>query len=278
MKQKKVTTNPKGFSLVIKGINFEKKVTLPSIKKGVTTLKNEKTYLMAIDKFTTQFQSKEELLTYLHQNNILTLPNQELKNLSVTISYENKEHNFGNLPVAYSNQKELIKFLNENEIKESFSSIHQTVEEFKQSIVNNWQKGLYQAEYRLYMTGYKQTNHHFGKDLQTTLENLKRKYTMKDVENNTVTLGPITHYHNIRAYLMTKIVLNEILHEIYENYIIPPNERAEYEREKSKTVRDLEIYKIPQSQAKIAKGQLPGQQTLFDDSLFLNVDSTAKTR
>ena len=46
---------------------------------------------------------------------------------------------------------------------------------------------------------------------------------------------------------MKKIVLNEILHEIYENYIIPPNERAEYEREKSKTVRDLEIYKIPQS-------------------------------
>ncbi len=274
----------KSFSLTLTAPGFETVVEIPKMRKGSTSVGGKQTYLMVIDKFTASFKNKEQMLAYIAQNNLATLPNDiDYQQIYVKITHTNKEHNYGYLPVVYNDEQELVDFLKENQIAPTFSLGHPTVEDLRQTIIDRWTKGMYQSEYRMYMEEYKNIKNPFGRDLKYALMNLDKQRKFNNFKNGELELTSLSQYHNIRAHLITKNKLDEKLHKIYEDYIIPPNERAEYERDKareqSKTVAKLEIVKTPEEKTTIEKeGSM--QMALFTESLFFGTPETEqhKTR
>lgn len=264
----------KSFSLTLSAPGFKAVIEIPKMKKGTTSVGGDQTYLMAIDKFTTQFQSKEEMLDYLIQNNLVTIPSSISYNqICIKIEHTNKEHDYGSLPVAYNENQELVDFLNNNQIASSFELSNPTIEDFKQTIINRWSKGMYQAEYRMYMEEYKNIRNPFGRDLKYTLIKLDKQRKFNEFQNGNLAISSLNQYHNIRAHLITKNTLDKKLHDIYEKYVISFNERAEYTRDKtteqSKTISRLEIIKTPEEKPKIEK-EKPMQMALFTESLFFD--------
>ena len=283
---KKDGIQPDKFSLIVKNSQIKRIITIPETKRGIERkiVGGKETYQMAIDAFTTKFQNKEELLDYAVQNNLVSLPNANYADFHISIEYRGKGEFNGNQQVLYSDQEDLIDFIDHNEIKEYFALGTPYTNEFQSEIVRNWTAGMFQAEYRIFMTDYK--NRYFGQDLIKTLNRLKKENLMNSVKAKETFIEAVSHYHNLRGYFMTKNKLEDILYKITREQIWSPQERIEYEREeRMEEMHDssipsinLDIIKLSDKKAKKAKKQLPNQQALFDDSLFFNIDGTPKTR
>lgn len=282
-KKEKMEANK--FSLVIRNSKLKRIVPIPETKRGFrkSTVGGKETFLMAIDAFTTSFQDKEELLNYIKENNLVNFPNANYDNVYIDIEYKGKGEFTGNHQVLYNNQKELIDFINNNEIKEYFPHENPYTNDFEQTIVNYWTSGVYQAEYKLFMTDYQ--NRYFGLDLINTLTKIKKENLMDSVKNKKSSIGPVCHYHNLRGYFMTINNLEDILFKITREKIWSYQDRIEYEREerleqmeKEKSSIKLDVVKIPEEKTKIAETQLPNQHTFSEDSLFYEPENTNKTR
>ena len=271
---KKDSMQPDKFSLIVQNPKIKKIITIPETKRGIErkTVGGKETYQMAIDAFTTRFQNEKELLDYAVQNNLVSLPNTNYDEFHISIEYRGKGEFNGNHQVLYSDQEELIDFINHNEIKEYFALGTPYTNEFQSEIVRNWTAGMFQAEYRMFMTDYK--NRYFGLDLIKTLNKLKEKDLMDSVKAKETFIEAISHYHNLRGYFMTKNKLEDILYEITREKIWSPQDRIEYEREErieemhdnSISPINLDIKKILDKKSKKAKKQLQNQMELFDDS------------
>lgn len=279
---KQTKIDPKAFRLVVKSHNITRIIEIPETKRGVQkqTVGGKSTYLMAIDAFTTQFKDKKELLDYAKEHELAKLPNIDYNQLYLSIEYIGPgEFNQRPQPV-YSDENTLIDFINNSEVKEHFPHDNKYVEEFRQDVISRWTTGLSQAEYRLFMTDYK--NRYFGQDLINTFIKIQRQGLMKDIKEKDGTIGPLSRYHNLRAWCMLTEKIDDILFEITREKIWSYQERREYEREmeleRPKPSIKLEVVKVPETKVKLAQTQLPKQETLFDDSLFFNIDDTPKTR
>lgn len=265
---------PNKFSLVIRNSKFKRIIPIPETKRGFKRRKvgGKKTYQMAIDAFTTSFPNKEALLNYIKENKLVSLPNVNPNEVYIEIEYKGKGEFNGNQQVLYNNQKELIDFINNNEIKGNFSYENPYINDFQQTIIKYWTSGMYQAEYKIFMTDYR--NGYFGLDLVDTLNKIKKENLMERVKNSQSHIGPICQYHNIRGYFMTIKNLEELLFKITKEKIWSYQDRIEYEREqrlekKAETPSiKLDIVKFPDAKAKIAEEQLPSQNTFTKDSLF----------
>lgn len=280
VKQNKINT--KAFRLVVKSGNLTRIIEIPETKRGVRnqTVGGKNTFLMAIDAFTTQFEGKEELLDYVNANALAKLPNSDYNQLYVSIEYTGPGEFNGQLYPVYNGEHALIDFINNNAIKEYFPFDTPYVEAFKQDVIARWTTGLSQAEYRIFMTDYK--NKYFGQDLINTFKKIQRNNLMKKIKEDNSAIGPLSHYHNIRGWLMLNGKIDDILFEITREKIWSFQERREYEREmeleRTKPSIKLDIVKVPETKTKVSEEQLPQQTTLFDDSLFYNMDETPKTR
>lgn len=280
VKQNKIDT--KAFRLVVKNANLTRIIEIPETKRGFRnqTVGGKNTFLMAIDAFTTQFKDKEELLDYIKEHALAKLPNDSYDNLYISIEYTGPGEFTSKLYPVYNNEQALIDFINNNAIKEFFPFDNKYVEAFKQDVISRWTTGLSQAEYRLFMTDYK--NRYFGQDLINTFIKIQRQGLMKDIKEKDGTIGPLSRYHNLRAWCMLTEKIDDILFEITREKIWSYQERREYEREmgleRQKPSIKLEVVKVPETKVKLAQTQLPKQETLFDDSLFFNIDDTPKTR
>ncbi|MCI9585472.1 MAG: hypothetical protein HFH45_02400 [Bacilli bacterium] len=279
---KQTKIDPKAFRLVVKSHNITRIIEIPETKRGVQkqTVGGKNTYLMAIDAFTTQFKDKKELLDYVKEHELAKLPNIDYNQLYLSIEYIGPgEFNQRPQPV-YSDENTLIDFINNSEVKEHFPHDNKYVEEFRQDVISRWTTGLSQAEYRLFMTDYK--NRYFGQDLINTFIKIQRQGLMKDIKEKDGTIGPLSRYHNLRAWCMLTEKIDDILFEITREKIWSYQERREYEREmeleRPKPSIKLDVVKVPETKVKLAQTQLPKQETLFDDSLFFNIDDTPKTR
>lgn len=280
VKQNKIDT--KAFRLVVKNANLTRIIEIPETKRGFRnqTVGGKNTFLMAIDAFTTQFKDKEELLDYIKEHALAKLPNDSYDNLYISIEYTGPGEFTGKLYPVYNNEQALIDFINNNAIKEFFPFDNKYVEAFKQDAIARWTTGLSQAEYRIFMTDYK--NRYFGQDLINTFIKIQRQNLMKKIKEDNSTIGPLSHYHNIRGWLILGDKIDDILFKITREKIWSYQERREYEREmeleRPKTSIKLDVVKIPETKTKVSEKQLPQQTTLFDDSLFYNMDGTPKTR
>lgn len=279
---KQTKIDPKAFRLVVKSHNITRIIEIPETKRGVQkqTVGGKSTYLMAIDAFTTQFKDKKELLDYAKEHELAKLPNIDYNQLYLSIEYIGPgEFNQRPQPV-YSDENTLIDFINNSEVKEHFPHDNKYVEEFRQDVISRWTTGLSQAEYRLFMTDYK--NRYFGQDLINTFIKIQRQGLMKDIKEKDGTIGPLSRYHNLRAWCMLTEKIDDILFEITREKIWSYQERREYEREmeleRPKPSIKLDVVKVPETKTKVSEKQLPQQTTLFDDSLFYNMDGTPKTR
>ncbi len=279
---KQTKIDPKAFRLVVKSHNVTRIIEIPETKRGVQkqTVGGKNTYLMAIDAFTTQFKDKKELLDYVKEHELAKLPNIDYNQLYLSIEYIGPgEFNQRPQPV-YSDENTLIDFINNSEVKEHFPHDNKYVEEFRQDVISRWTTGLSQAEYRLFMTDYK--NRYFGQDLINTFIKIQRQGLMKDIKEKDGTIGPLSRYHNLRAWCMLTEKIDDILFEITREKIWSYQERREYEREmeleRPKPSIKLDVVKVPETKTKVSEKQLPQQTTLFDDSLFYNMDGTPKTR
>lgn len=279
-----VKINKEGFRLIVESQNQTRIVAIPETKRGVgnRTVGGRKTYLMAIDAFTTQFKDKIELLDYIKQNGLAKLPTADYNDLNIKIEYIGPGKFTGNLNIMYSGQQDLINFINNHTIQEHFSHDDPSVQEFWQSIIDYWTSGLYQAEYKIFMTDY--NNRYFGIDLINTLTKVKKENKMKMIKEERIPILSLSRYHNLRGYYMTKKTLEDTLFKITREKIWSYQDRIEYEREERlkqeqpKPSIKLDVVKIPEAKTKISEKQLPKQQSLFDDSLFFNIDETPKTR
>jgi len=268
-KQEKL--EPEEFRLIVKNHTIKRIITIPETKRGIKgkSVGGKQTYQMAIDAFTTRFQNKEELLDYAKANNLVSLPNMSYNDLYLEIEYVGKGEFNGNHSILYSNQKSLINFINNSVVQEYFPHDNPYVEEFKQTIIRYWTTGLFQAEYRIFMTGYH--NRYFGKDLIDTLSYIKKRKLMEKIAEQQSVIGPVSHYHNLRGYFMTVKDLDNILFEITKDKIWSPQERAEYEREmhmENQTSIKLDIVKVPETKTKPVKQPLPNQQVLISETLI----------
>lgn len=279
---KQTKIDPKAFRLVVKSHNITRIIEIPETKRGFQkqTVGGKNTYLMAIDAFTTQFKDKKELLDYVIEHELAKLPNIDYNQLYLCIEYIGPgEFNQRPQPV-YSDENTLIDFINNSEVKEHFPHDNKYVEEFRQDVISRWTTGLSQAEYRLFMTDYK--NRYFGQDLINTFIKIQRQGLMKDIKEKDGTIGPLSRYHNLRAWCMLTEKIDDILFEITREKIWSYQERREYEREmeleRPKPSIKLDVVKVPETKTKVSEKQLPQQTTLFDDSLFYNMDGTPKTR
>lgn len=280
VKQNKI--DPKAFRLVVKSHNITRIIEIPETKRGFQkqTVGGKNTYLMAIDAFTTQFKDKKELLDYVIEHELAKLPNIDYNQLYLCIEYIGPgEFNQRPQPV-YSDENTLIDFINNSEVKEHFPHDNKYVEAFRQDVVSRWTTGLSQAEYRLFMTDYK--NRYFGQDLINTFIKIQRQGLMKNIKEKDGTIGPLSRYHNIRGWLILGDKIDDILFKITREKIWSYQERREYEREmeleRPKPSIKLDVVKVPETKTKVSEKQLPQQTTLFDDSLFYNMDGTPKTR
>jgi len=161
---------------------------------------------------------------------------------------------------------------------EYFSHDDPAVKEFEQTIIKYWTSGMFQAEYRIFMTDYR--NQYFGKDMINTLNYIKKQQLMDKIKAEQSVIGPSSHYHNLRGYFMTIKDLDDILFEITKSKIWSPQEKAEYEREmrrENQASIKIDIVKVPEAKTKPAQEQLPYQTALFDDSLF-DITNEPKTR
>lgn len=274
------------FSLIVRNSKIKRIIPIPEIKKGLKrrTVGGKVTFQMAIDAFTTQFPNKEALLKYAIENNLVSLPNSNYDNLYVEVEYRGKGEYNGNHQVLYNDQKELIDFINNNEIKGYFSHENPYTNDFEQTIIKYWTSGMYQVEYKMFMTDYK--NGYFGLDLTDTLNKMKKENLMDKVKNKESHIGPVCHYHNLRGYFMTINNLEEILFKITREKIWSYQDRIEYEREErlekmqerqSSSIK-LDIVKFPETKTQIAEEQLPKQNIFYEDSLFYEKEETPKQR
>lgn len=270
----------KAFRLVAKTANLKRIIEIPETKRGFRnqTVGGKSTFLMAIDAFTTQFKDKEELLEYVRKHNLAKLPNDN--NLYLTIEYTGSGEYTQDLYPVYNDKTSLTDFINNNYIKEHFPHDDPYVEAFKEDFITRWTTGLSQAEYRIFMTGYK--NKFFGKDLIRTCAKMQRDRTMQTIKAEDITIGPLSRYHNLRGWILSADKIDDILFEITREKIWSWQERREYEREmeieKPKSTINIDIVKVPETKTKVSEEQLPKQTTLFDDSLFFDIDETPKTR
>ena len=279
---KQIKMDKEGFRLVIKYNNVTRIIEIPETKRGFQnkTVGGRKTYLMAIDAFTTRFNNKEELLDYVKEHSLAKLPNDNYEQLYLSIEYTGPGKFSGNLYPVYNNEQLLIDFINNNIVKEYFPHDNPYVEEFKQDIIKRWTDGSSQAEYRIFMTDYK--NKYYGQDLINTLIKIRREDAVKRIKEDGSIIGPLSHYHNIRGWLILNDKIDDILFKITREKIWSYQERREYEREMGiespKPSIKLDVVKVPETKTKVSEKQLPQQTTLFDDSLFYNMDGTPKTR
>jgi len=283
---KKEKMEPNKFSLIVKNSKIKRIIPIPETKRGLKNSKvgGKETFLMAIDNFTTKFPNEEELLNYIIKNNLVNIPNINYDNLHFEIEYRGKGEFTGNRKVLYNDQKELIDFINNNEIKEFFHHENPYTNDFEQTIVKYWTSGMYQVEYKMFMTDYR--NGYFGLDLIDTFNKIKKENLMDKIKNKKSHIGPICHYHNLRGHFMTINNLEEILFKITREKIWSYQDRIEYEREErlekmqerqSSSIK-LDVVKIPEEKTKIAETQLPKQNTFSEDSLFYQPENTNKTR
>lgn len=279
-KQNKI--DPKAFRLVVRNQNITRIIEIPETKRGFKNqiVGGKKTFLMAIDAFTTQFKDKEALLDYVKQHELAKLPDVDYSQLYISIEYTGPGEFTGKLYPVYNGEHALIDFINNSIVKEHFPHDNPYVKAFKQDVITRWTTGPSQAEYRIFMTDYK--NKYFGQDLINTFNKIRRQGLIKDIKEKDSAIGPLSRYHNIRGWLLASNKMDDILFEITREKIWSFQERREYEREmeleRTKPSIKLDIVKVPETKTKVSEEQLPQQTTLFDDSLFYNMDGTPKTR
>lgn len=263
--KKEGTFNPKAFSLVIKYGETSQIVPIPLTRRGVCRNKvgGPQTYQMAIDDFTTKFSTEKDLLDYIKKHDLATIPD-DYSQVFVNIVYTGEGPFTGNLSIAYSDQKELVRFIQHNPITGSFSPGNSCVKNFNQTIIDYATNGSYIAEYMIFMTD--SHNSYFGSDLINTLRKMKKEKLFDKVKNGDAFIGPISRYHNLRGHLMLGKHLEEELEKIYRTKLIPYQERHGQEpTEYKKPSININIVKCPQTKAKPAEEQLPHQLTLFGD-------------
>ncbi len=263
---KKETFDPKAFSLVIKYGETSQIVPIPFTKRGIrrNTVGGDQTYQMAIDDFTTKFSNKSELLDYIKGHGLASIPDDNYNKISISIIYNGKSRFTSNLSIAYSNQKELVDFIQNNAITGSFSSENPCVKNFNQTIIDYATTGTYRTEYMMFMTN--NNNPYFGSDLINTLRKIKKEKLFDKVKTGDAFIAPICRYHNLRGHLMLGKHLEEELEKIYRIKLVPLQEKSSLEPEEyKKTSINIDIVKFPQTKTKPAEEQLPHQLTLFDD-------------
>jgi len=188
---KKEKMEPNKFSLIVKNSKIKRIIPIPETKRGLKNSKvgGKETFLMAIDNFTTKFPNEEELLNYIIKNNLVNIPNINYDNLHFEIEYRGKGEFTGNRKVLYNDQKELIDFINNNEIKEFFHHENPYTNDFEQTIVKYWTSGMYQVEYKMFMTDYR--NGYFGLDLIDTFNKIKKENLMDKIKNKKSQIIPV---------------------------------------------------------------------------------------
>ncbi len=220
---KKENVNPKAFSLWLYHGKSAVRIEIPYTKKGLrgTRVGGKETYLMAIDAFTTKFSDMDELIDYIRDNalaRIKTIPNDEI---GLYITYNGDYPFSGNLSLIFNDNKELINFIETNQIQGKFHFLNPYVYNWEKFIFDSFEGQPYSEEYRMFMTDL--NNPYYAGDLLTALANHK-----DDILNKReCVIGPLSEYYNIRGNTIASKHLEKELKKIYQNKIVPFNEKAE---------------------------------------------------
>ena len=213
----------KAFSLWIEHGKFKQRVDIPLTKRGIKgrVVGGKQTYLMAIDEFTMKFENIDELIDYIRKHNLAKIKTINNNEINVTIKYEGEAKFSGNLSLIFSDNKELLNFINTNTVKAKFEFLNPYVYNFQKFILENFEGKEYSEAYRIFMTN---SNPYYGNDLTYTLY----KHKQDILDHRELVIGPLSNYHNIRGNTLANKNLAYELQKIEYAKITPFNERDSY--------------------------------------------------
>ncbi len=253
--------DPKAFSLWLHHGQSAVRIEIPYTKRGIKGMNvgGKETYLMAIDAFTTQFSNIDELINYIREKalaRIKTIPNEEI---NMRITYNGDYPFNGNLSLIFSDNIELIQFINVNQIKGRFHFLNPYVYNWQKFIFETFKNHPYSAEYRMFMTNL--NNPYYASDLLITLA----KHKGEILNQEECVIGPLSEYYNIRGNTIANKHLETELKKIYQNKIVPFNERAEQKSQNFRsTIEPVRFVKTSKNEA--YNNDQPYQLNLFAEN------------
>ena len=248
----------------------EYKVSIPDIKTGKSL--GTETYWMAIDAYTTRFSCREDLIKHIRNYHLAIIsPDISDDDLWIFIDYP-RESNKGIIDLVYSDNEELVKFIDENKIASAFSWSNPYVASFNEEIKQVFRsrpdsKGHCSAEYRIFARKH---YYQFNPALALSLFNWDKEYA------EDMAVGGAQRYSSIRANTLCHMAFKKEQRQLEKN--LKPFNEIDDDREKevgaaSEPRRPFK-YVHPNLEGKIKKRKIdrskaiPGQMTfpLFDES------------